>query len=92
MRLSSYVTCAKLLQDVPSLPSRAQAPKGIMIEELDIYLDILQQALLQFDLDAVSALEGAAFMQEMEGQEPDIMPREEVFLLSSFLLNVRQAV
>jgi hypothetical protein len=27
----------------------------------------------------------------MEGEEPDIMPREEVFLMSSFMLNVRQA-
>ena len=63
-----------------------------MIEELDIHLSSVQQALLKFDLDAISALEGAASLQETEGQEPDIMPREEVFLLSSFLLNVRQAV
>ena len=78
-------------QDVPSLPSGARAPKGIIIEELDLHIDILQQALLQFDNDSASALEGAATMQELEGKEPDIMPREEVFLMSSFLLNVRQA-
>ena len=54
-------------------------------------MKLLQQALLQFDIDAISALEGAATIQEMEGKEPDIMPREEVFVMSSFMLNVRQA-
>ena len=31
-------------------------------------------------------------MEELKGLEPDVMPREEVFLLSSFMLNMRQAV
>lgn len=79
------------MQDVPTLPSGARAPKGILVEELDLHIKLLQDALLQFDVDAVSALEGAATIQEMEGEEPDIMPREEVFLMSSFMLNVRQA-
>lgn len=74
------------------MPSGARVPKGIIIEELDIHMSSLQLALLQFDADAVSALEGAAAMQEMEGLEPDVMPREEVFLMSSFMLNVREAV
>ncbi len=77
---------------MPTLPSGAQVPKGIIVEELDLHLDGIQQALLQFDSDAASALEGAATMQALEGLEPDIMPREEVFLISSFMLNVRQAV
>jgi len=77
---------------VPTLPSGAQVPKGIIVEELDLHLDGIQQALRQFDSDAASALEGAATMQALEGLEPDIMPREEVFLISSFMLNVRQAV
>ena len=81
----------KDLQDVPSLPSGARAPKGIMIEEVNLHISSLQQALIQFDLDTVSAFEGAVAMQELEGKEPDVMPREEVFLLSSFMLNVRQA-
>ena len=82
---------AKDPQDVPNLPSGARAPKGIMIEEVDLHITSLQQALTQFDLDTVSAFEGAVTMQELEGKEPDVMPREEVFLLSSFMLNVRQA-
>ena len=52
---------------------------------------MLQQALHKFDSDTTSALESAAMMQEMEGRELDIMPREELFLISSFLLNLRQA-
>ena len=62
-----------------------------MIEEVDFHISSLQQALIQFDLDTVSAFEGAVAMQELEGKEPDVMPREEVFLLSSFMLNMRQA-
>ena len=81
----------KDVQDVPELPSGAQAPGGIMIEEVDLHVSRLQQALIQFDLDTVSAFEGAVAMQELEGKEPDVMPREEVFVLSSFMLNVRQA-
>ena len=81
----------KDVQDVPNLPSGARAPRGIIIEEVDLHISSLQQALIQFDLDTVSAFEGAVAMQELEGKEPDVMPREEVFLLSSFMLNMRQA-
>ena len=83
--------CIAYAYDVPTLPSGARVPKGILLEELDMQTDILQKALLQFDAEAASALEGAATIQELEGKEPDIMPREEVFLISSFLLNIRQA-
>ncbi len=83
--------CIAYAYDVPTLPSGARVPSGILLEELDMQMEILQKALIQFDADAASALEGAATLQELEGKEPDIMPREEVFLMSSFLLNVRQA-
>ena len=75
-----------------TLPSGARVPKGIAVEELDVYIDQLQRALLQFDSDAASAFENAAAVQDLEGLDPDVMPREEVFLTSSFMLNVRQAV
>ncbi|KAL9608648.1 MAG: hypothetical protein Q9167_006532 [Letrouitia subvulpina] len=77
--------------DVPTLPSGARKPQGIPIEEIDVYIDDFKQAMIKFDNDVVSALEGVAPGQEIEGQEPDIMPREEIFLISSFLLNIRQA-
>ena len=73
------------------MPSGTKAPKYIIIEDLDAVINTLQQALRTFDADTTSALEGAAMIEGMEGQEPDIMPREELFLISSFLLNFRQA-
>ncbi|KAL8795626.1 MAG: hypothetical protein Q9195_001864 [Heterodermia aff. obscurata] len=81
----------KPYEDLITLPSGAKAPKLIILEDLDKEMSTLQQALQSFDSDTSSALEGAAIMQEMEGQEPDIMPREELFLISSFILNLRQA-
>ena len=83
--------CIAYVYDVPILPSGVKAPTGIKLEELDVYVDVMKDALARFDSDAAQALEGASMFQEMEGDEPDIMPREEVFLISSFLLNVRQA-
>ena len=83
--------CIGFVYGVPILPSGARAPTGIALDELDIHMDTMKEALTRFDSDAASALEGASIIQEMEGAEPDIMPREEVFLISSFLLNVRQA-
>ncbi len=73
------------------LPTGPKVPKGISVEELDIYIDSLIQALNEFDAGSTSVLEGAANMQDARDDSPDIMPREEVFLISSFLLNLRQA-
>lgn len=73
------------------LPSGENAPKHIAIEELDEALAGLDSQLQTFDTDTTSALESAAIEQELEGFEPDIMPREEIFLISSFLLNFTQA-
>ena len=88
--LHGNVTTNKL-QDVPKLPSGTRVPRGIIIEELDLHIYTLQQALVAFDRATAFALEKAAMMQELKDQEPDIMPREEIFLISSFLLNFRQA-
>ena len=38
-----------------------------------------------------ATLESAATLQDINKEELDIMPREEIFLIASFLLNVRQA-
>lgn len=66
-------------------------PKGITVDEIDQHIENLRQALLTFDSDATAALEDAADLQGTEEQKLDIMPRGEVFLISSFLLNLRQA-
>lgn len=62
-----------------------------MIEEVDVHIESLQQALDAFDTNSLFVLESAPIRQELKGHVPDIMPREEVFLISSFLLNLRQA-
>ena len=54
-------------------------------------MEVIQKALIHFDKESAAALEGAKALEELQSREPDIMPREEVFLISSFMLNVRQA-
>lgn len=83
--------CIAFTYDVPKLPMRVRAPNGFLIEELDIHIETLKQALVDFDADTSSALEGAAGQKDLHDHELDIMPREEIFLVSSFLLNFRQA-
>lgn len=61
------------------------------LTDLDKDVEALQSALRQFDMDFAEALESANALEELQNKEPDIMPREEVFLISSFMLNVRQA-
>ncbi|KAI4094447.1 MAG: hypothetical protein LQ344_002196 [Seirophora lacunosa] len=77
--------------DVPKLTSGARPPRRLCIEDVDRYTDELGQALLSFDIDMAEALEGAADLQESNEKPMDIMPRGEVFLVASFVLNLRQA-
>lgn len=83
--------CVAFAYDVPKLPSGARVPKGFLIEELDVHIETLKQAFVNFDADTSSALEGPAGQIDLQDYELDIMPREEVFLVSSFILNLRQA-
>ena len=76
---------------MPRLPSGARAPKGISVEELDLYIGALQEALVTFDAGCSAALDSSAGQDVLEDQDLDILPREEMFLISSFLLNQRQA-
>lgn len=84
-------SCLAHCYDVPRLPSGAQSPSGLMLEEIDIRVDILLDALKDFDRDSAFALEGAAALHDLDQQKVDIMPRMETFLISSFLLNLRLA-
>ena len=83
--------CVAFAYDVPKLPSGARVPKGFLIEELDMHIETLEHAFVNFDADTSSALEGTAGQIDLQDHELDIMPREEVFLVSSFILNLRQA-
>ncbi|KAH7385028.1 hypothetical protein BKA64DRAFT_156224 [Cadophora sp. MPI-SDFR-AT-0126] len=89
--VDAVTSCLAYCYDVPKLPSGARAPSGIRLEEIDIRVDILTEALANFDKDSASALETAAFLHNLDHPQIDIMPRMETFLVSSFLLNLRQA-
>jgi hypothetical protein len=84
-------SCLAYCYDVPKLPSGARPPAGIELQEIDIRVDILTEALSVFDKNSASALEGAAALHDIEQPQVDIMPRMETFLISSFLLNLRQS-
>jgi hypothetical protein len=84
-------SCLAYCYDVPKLPSGARAPAGISLEEIDIRVDFLRTALATFDIDSAQALESAAALHDLDHPQVDIMPRMETFLISSFLLNLRQA-
>ncbi|CAG8958777.1 hypothetical protein HYFRA_00011727 [Hymenoscyphus fraxineus] len=84
-------SCLAYCYDVPRLPSGARAPHGIHLQEIDIRVDILVEALGDFDKNTASALEGAASIRDQEHPDVDVMPRMETFLISLFLLNLRQA-
>jgi hypothetical protein len=89
--VDAITCCLAYCYDVPKLPSGALAPTGIKLEEIDIRVDILVDALKEFDRDSAFALEGAAELHDTDMHQVDIMPRMEIFLVSSFLLNLRQA-
>ncbi|KAF8455255.1 hypothetical protein BDZ91DRAFT_538947 [Kalaharituber pfeilii] len=90
-------TCVACVYEVPRLPSLKQGkgkvrhPGGILLQELDIHIDSLSKAIAGFAEKSTSALEGAAVFQEIAETEVDVMPRDEIFLISSFMLNLRLA-
>jgi len=84
-------SCLAYCYDVPKLSSGARAPSGIELAEIDIRVDILTTAIAEFDKDSATALEDAASLRDLDHLQVDIMPRMETFLISSFLLNLRQA-
>jgi len=77
-------SCLAYCYDVPKLPDGSRPPKGIKLEEIDIWADALTSAIAEFDRDSESAFEGAASIQNLDGPQIDIMPRVETFLISSF--------
>jgi uncharacterized membrane protein YgaE (UPF0421/DUF939 family) len=84
-------SCLAYCYDVPKLPDGSIPPRGIKLEEIDVWADVLTSAINEFDKDSESALEGATSLQNLDGPQIDIMPRVETFLISSFILNLRQA-
>ncbi|CZT43478.1 related to Lactobacillus putative histidine protein kinase SppK [Rhynchosporium secalis] len=89
--VDAVTSCLAYCYDVPKLPSGARAPTGIQLEEIDIRVDILTEAMSSFDNDSASALGTGASTRDVDKPQVDVMPRMETFLVSSFLLNTRQA-
>ena len=73
------------------MSQKSSIDSDLRLSQLSNHYEEFQLALLQFDTDVMTTLEAAALLQDMKGEELDIMPREEIFLIASFLLNVRQA-
>ncbi|EWC46129.1 hypothetical protein DRE_04703 [Drechslerella stenobrocha 248] len=87
------ICCIELSYDVPlTTENTARKPKGIPLKEIDVYVGAIETALEEFDKKTREALQSAAEeASEREEIEFDILPREEIFLISSFLLNLRLA-
>ncbi|OBT59417.1 hypothetical protein VE04_00606 [Pseudogymnoascus sp. 24MN13] len=84
-------SCLAYCYDVKKLPSGAFPPKGIKLEELDIHIDAMKASIVDFDKNASAALESATAYYESHSTHVDVTPRMEIFLISSFILNLRQA-
>ena len=52
--------------DVKRLPNGARAPRGILLEEVDIRIEIFEKALVAYDRSSMKALGKAASMEEKE--------------------------
>lgn len=84
------LTCLAYCYDVSKLPSGVVRPRGIELQEIDIRIDNFTDALHRFDAQTTEELKSAA-SDEAGDEEVDLMPRMEMFLVSSFLLGFRQA-
>ncbi|KAF3196374.1 hypothetical protein TWF106_004981 [Orbilia oligospora] len=91
--ITALIACIEFSCDVPITPeNQSRKPKGILLKEIDIYANAIEVALVEFDKKTREALHKAAEeASEEEEVEFDILPREEIFLVSSFLLNFRIA-
>ena len=83
------LTCLAYCFDVPKLPSGVLRPRGINLQEIDIRIDSFADALQRFDARSAEELRNAAL--DETDSEVDLMPRMEMFLVSSFILGFRQA-
>jgi hypothetical protein len=83
------IVCVAYCYDVRWLPSGAPAPNGIRLEELDFRIDLFIEAMSNFDSSCTMGLRRSAM--DKSGHSIDFMPRLETFLISSFVLGLRQS-
>ena len=84
------IACLAYCYDVPKLPSGASAPKGVLLEEIDLRIDTFADALASYDKDSMDEFKQLVASRGEE-TEVEILPRFETFLISSFLMGFRQA-
>lgn len=66
-------------------------PKHIQLEDVDLDIENLRSAMDKFDKDIQASLASTNEWKDAKDIMGDIVPREEVFLISSFYLNMRQS-
>lgn len=87
--VNSLITCLAYCLQVTKLPSGETAPDSISLDELDVKIDRFADAMVKFDAESAETLKQAA--TDSDGQALDFMPRMETFLISSFILALRQS-
>jgi hypothetical protein len=83
------IPCLAYCFDVPTLPSGEPAPKDVRLEEIDLRIDGFSTRLATFDVGSAEALKQA--MLDGSKGAVDFMPRMETFLVSSFILALRDS-
>ncbi|EGX91200.1 hypothetical protein CCM_05358 [Cordyceps militaris CM01] len=83
------IRCLAYCLQVARLPSGELAPESISLGDLDVEIDQFADAMAAFDAQSAEALKVAA--TESDGRALDLMPRMETFLISSFILALRQS-
>jgi len=81
--MSSILTSAKR---VPR-----DMPKIVQLEDVDAAVESLRGAMDSFDTEIHASLASTHDWKDSKDVMGDIIPREEVFLISSFYLNMRQS-
>jgi hypothetical protein len=83
------ITCVAYCYDVPKLPSGLPVPSDISLHDLDYKIDLFTETIANFDASCSAELRQSKM--DESGQSVDFMPRHETFLISSFVLGVRQS-
>lgn len=87
--VSILITSLAYCYDVPELPSGAKTPRGVLLEEVDMFIDSFERAISTFDEDSMDEFKQFTGNKD-DLEEEDILPQFETFLVSSFLLGLRQ--
>ncbi|KHN98111.1 uncharacterized protein MAM_03872 [Metarhizium album ARSEF 1941] len=83
------IACLAYCCEVPILLSGAPTPNGVLLGEIDAGIDKFSACLSAFDAGSAGALEKA--IMDESGLAVDFMPHMETFLVSSFILALRDS-